>query len=134
MSSWNSTRHRLLSKRVFTISAKAKKQFARLLNNLHRDLKPVGTVEAEKIAYEYWRLGLAASYETSEFINARPFGRTPIERIVKYQSTVNRQLYQAINELERLQRLRKGDNVPAPVNVQILHDGLTFPDKELTGQ
>jgi hypothetical protein len=37
----------------------------------------------------------------------------PPDKIVRYQTTINRQLYQAINQLERLQRFRKGDKVPA---------------------
>jgi len=40
--------------------------------------------------------------------------RTAIERIFRYQATINRQLFQAMNQIERLQRPRKGENVPAP--------------------
>ena len=36
------------------------------------------------------------------------------------QTTINRQLFQAMSQLERLQRLRKGDHVPAPLNLQVL--------------
>ena len=62
MSSWNSTRHGLLSKILPPIYGKHKKQFARLLTSLQQDLEPVGTIEevlVEKIAQEYWRLGVA---------------------------------------------------------------------------
>ncbi len=38
-----------------------------------------------------------------------------IDRLNRYSTTVERQLFRAIHELERLQRLRKGDAVPAPV-------------------
>lgn len=33
-----------------------------------------------------------------------------------------------MNQLERLQRLRKGENVPAPLTVQLSQDGLTSSD------
>jgi len=38
------------------------------------------------------------------------FQRSAHSTIVRYQTTINRQLFQALNQLERLQRLRKGDN------------------------
>ena len=75
----------------------------------------------EKIAQEYWRLSMAASYEAQELAQETPFRRSSIDRILRYQTTFNRQFFQAINQLERQQRLRKGDNVPAPVSLQLSH-------------
>jgi hypothetical protein len=82
-------------------------------------LEPVGTEEVlvEKIAQEYWRLGVAAFREADQLMK---FAKTPIDRLLRYQTTINRQLFQAMNRLERLQRPRKGDIVPAPVNLQVL--------------
>ena len=133
ISSWNSTRHGLLSKRLPYLFGQGKKQFNRLLSNLQRDLEPVGTLEevlVEKIAQEYWRLGVAAWYEAEEFSKSSPFGGFTIGRILRYQTTINRQLFQAMSELERLQRLRKGDNVPAPLNVQVSHDAPIISEEE----
>jgi hypothetical protein len=110
-----------------------KKRFNRLLASLRQDLEPVGTLEevlVEKIAMEYWRLSIAAWYEAGEFAESKPFAHTPIDRIVRYQTTINRQLYQAINQLERLQRLRKGDHVPAPLSLQVSHDTPTISEEE----
>ena len=125
ISSWNSTRHGLLSQRPPRLYGRSKRHFTRLLGNLRQDLEPVGTLEevlVEKIAQEYWRLGVAASYETSELERERPFATITFHRIIRYQMMINRQLFQAMNQLERLQRLRKGDNVPAPLNLQVLGD------------
>jgi CRISPR/Cas system-associated endonuclease Cas1 len=36
-----------------------------------------------------------------------------LDRLLRYEGAIERQLYKAINQLERLQRLRAGDNVPA---------------------
>jgi hypothetical protein len=133
MSSWDSARHGLLSERLPLIYGKNKRHFARLLTSLRQDLEPVGTVEevlVERIAQEYWRLAVAAWHEGEELWGSSPFSHTSIDRIVRYQTTINRQLYQAINQLERLQRLRKGDHVPAPVNLQVLHDAPTISDEE----
>ena len=108
-----------------------------MLTSLQQDLEPVGTLEevlVEKIAMEYWRLGIATWYEAGEFAESKPFAHSPIDRIVRYQTMINRQLYQAINQLERLQRLRKGENVPAPLNLQVLHDAPTISDEENSDQ
>jgi hypothetical protein len=42
-----------------------------------------------------------------------------LDRILRYEATIHRQMVYAIGQLERLQRLRKGENVPAPVDVRI---------------
>jgi hypothetical protein len=74
-------------------------------------------VLVEKVAQEYWRLAVAAWHEAEALAREKAFQRSPISIIVRYQTTINRQLFQAMNQLERLQRLRKGDNVPAPLNL-----------------
>ncbi|MFH1716533.1 MAG: hypothetical protein ABIF19_04215 [Planctomycetota bacterium] len=42
-----------------------------------------------------------------------------LDRLLRYEGAIERQLYKALNQLERLQRLRAGDNVPPPVEVDI---------------
>jgi hypothetical protein len=94
----------------------------------------VGTLEevlVEKIAQEYWRLGVAVWYEAEDLSGqGSPFERTAIDRIFRYQTTINRQLFQTTNQLERLQRFRKGENVPAPSTLQVSHDTPKIPDQE----
>ena len=92
MSSWNSTRHGLVSKTLPRIYDVDKKRFNRLSKSLQQDLEPVGTL-VEKIAMEYWRLGVAAWYEARELEEKKPFYHTPIDRLVRYQTTINGQLY-----------------------------------------
>jgi len=46
-------------------------------------------------------------------------GRKVVDRILKYESSLERQFYRAMNQLERLQRMRKGEVVPPPVVVQV---------------
>ena len=76
----------------------------------------------EKIAHEYWRLGIAASHETAELGKEQSFMRVSIDKVLRYQTTINGQLFQAINQLERLQRLRRGEEVSSPVSVQVSGD------------
>lgn len=42
-----------------------------------------------------------------------------LDQVLRYETTNHRQLVYSINQLERLQRARKGEHVPAPVSVQI---------------
>jgi hypothetical protein len=42
-----------------------------------------------------------------------------LEKILRYETALERQLYRSMNELERLQRRRRGENVPAPLTVEL---------------
>jgi hypothetical protein len=42
-----------------------------------------------------------------------------LDRLLRYEGAIERQLYKAMNQLERLQRMRSGENVPAPVEVDV---------------
>jgi hypothetical protein len=53
----------------------------------------------------------------------RKLGNIPskheLDRLLRYEGAIERQLYKALNQLERIQRLRAGDNVPPPVEVDL---------------
>ncbi len=42
-----------------------------------------------------------------------------LDRLLRYEGAIERQFYKALNQLERIQRLRSGDAVPAPVEVDL---------------
>jgi hypothetical protein len=42
-----------------------------------------------------------------------------LDRLLRYEGTAERQFYKGMNQLERLQRLRSGDKVPAQVEVDV---------------
>ena len=46
-----------------------------------------------------------------------------LEKIVRYESALQRQLNRSMNQLERLQRRRLGENVPAPVVMDVSMKG-----------
>lgn len=48
--------------------------------------------------------------------------KNELDRLLRYEGAIERQLYKAMNQLERLQRMRAGDNVPAPVEVDVNSD------------
>jgi hypothetical protein len=76
----------------------------------------------------YWRLHVVYGYD-AEFARSRNGFIVVAERIGRYANTIHRQLLQALNELERLQRRRGGEAVPAPINIDVNLNGL---EEELT--
>jgi|SRR5271166_6434675 len=113
-------------------------EFEELLCALVRDLGPAGKLEeilVEKIAVCWWRQQRALRFEARKIYeesestyrerNWDEF-TLPLDgelnRILRYEASIQRQLAHAINQLERLQRARKGEHVPAPVSVQVSSD------------
>jgi len=41
-----------------------------------------------------------------------------VDKILRYETAIERQLYRAMSQLERLQRQRKGETIPPPINVE----------------
>ena len=80
-----------------------------------------------RTVYQAWQFGKPTSDHSDADASKSKSLSLPAEeelnRILRYDAASNRQLYQAINQLERLQRARKGEHVPAPVNVQVSNDG-----------
>jgi hypothetical protein len=53
---------------------------------------------------------------------ARSFSLPPAEatdKLLRYETHLDRQLYRAMDQLERLQRRRQGENVPPPLNINL---------------
>ncbi len=53
---------------------------------------------------------------------ARSFSLPPAEatdNLLRYETHLDRQLYRAMDQLERLQRQRRGENVPPPLNINL---------------
>jgi len=46
-------------------------------------------------------------------------GAAVLDKIMRYEITLERQLYRAMDQLERLQRRRDGEEVPPPLNVEL---------------
>jgi len=42
-----------------------------------------------------------------------------LNRLLRYETAIERQFYKALNQLERMQRLRAGDTVPPPLEVEV---------------
>jgi hypothetical protein len=42
-----------------------------------------------------------------------------LEKILRYEAALEKQLFRAMNQLERLQRRRQGENIPAPLTMDV---------------
>jgi hypothetical protein len=62
---------------------------------------------AEKIATESIRYSRLLDFEGYYVGEKRAFNWDGVDRILRFQGAINRQLFQAIHELERLQEKRK---------------------------
>ena len=54
---------------------------------------------------------------------ARSFSLPPVDaadKLLRYEAHLDRQLYRAMDQLERLQRQRRGENVPPPLNINLM--------------
>jgi hypothetical protein len=76
----------------------------------YKPLPMIGDWEKEKIVVDNEGYIPQVPSESIEH-TSQVFGR--------YETTLENRLYKAMHELERLQRLRKGDNVAAPVAVDV---------------
>lgn len=58
------------------------------------------------------------------FGEAFSFGEDSLAKLCRYETSIERSLYKALHELERLQAARKGKHVPVPVAIDVNVTGL----------
>jgi hypothetical protein len=42
-----------------------------------------------------------------------------LDKVLRYETRLERQMYRALAQLERLQRMRRGESVPAPLAIEL---------------
>jgi hypothetical protein len=103
-----------------------------LLNGLRDDFHPEGTFEeiwVERLATLLWRerrLIIAegqldirnnkVNFEEPTLGLTRPL---ELDVLIRYDTTLNRNIERTLNQLERHQRMRLGQPVPPPINLNI---------------
>jgi hypothetical protein len=130
----NAFKHGILSK-ILIIGGESEDDFNSLLESLLDDLQPEGCIEemlVGEIATSCWRLRRALVAEKGEIKRQRGIAinsmflpdeglddnqrdalslpnKEATDKILRYETTISRQLYRAMDQLERLQRRHKGD-------------------------
>jgi hypothetical protein len=87
----------------------------------HRDLV-LGYLEKELRCF-VWRLLTLDEREEKEEEARQAASVLPpadtLDKILRYETTLDRQFYRAMNQLERLQRIRSGEPVPPPLTMEV---------------
>ncbi len=83
-----------------------------------------GIAECEKRLEELARRRSNAELKATRLIQAKSLPDSfNMDRILRYETAIERQMYRALNQLERLQRQRAGDIVPPPISVEVHAEG-----------
>jgi len=121
----NALKHGIFS-RVVLLKEEPQAEFDALLRGLRNDLKPEGTLEellVDKLVALLWRhrrlmnvivegerpkTGIEVLVSTG----LNQISPTPLGLAVRYESTLERAFERALNQLERVQRIRMGQALP----------------------
>jgi len=133
---WNAIKHGLLSREVL-LAEEDRAAFRAFAAGLWEYLQPVGALEcflADRIVAATWRLRRVHVMET-DFIE-RCLGFSELQslgtvfaqdsgeegaflKLSRYETAIERGLFRALHELERLQARRLGADVPPPTTVDV---------------
>lgn len=138
----NAVKHGLLTRNVLA-PGERRGDFARFRKAMMDALTPVGELEdllADRVVSSAWRLRRLLRVETAHlwteqidymgeigdegdaFVSFAVNGET-IGKFSRYEAAIDRALFRALHELQRLQAVRLGERVPAPVAVDVTVSG-----------
>lgn len=136
----NALKHGLLSKEV-CLESESRESLEELFQGMSLALKPEGQLEAvlaDRIVTGMWRLRrvliveknmlelrgdelmITLSEENVQRKKVRDMLQDQLfERLMRYETTIERGIYRALHELQRLQAMRKGQSVNLPVALDV---------------
>ncbi|MFC1972100.1 hypothetical protein ACFLVE_01675 [Chloroflexota bacterium] len=124
----NAVTHGILTKEALLPNENAS-ELKKLQENLMAEKEPFGEVETllvDRIVSCIWRLRRVIHVETGHLEgNWSKIAATSDSEVARWQSmnryetALERQLYKALHELERIQGIRQGRNVPAPIAIDL---------------
>jgi len=125
-SSQNARKHGIFSS-VLQLTAESRGEYNYLLDGLFKYFEPKGTLEeilVEKLAVLTWRYRRLIATETAEMKTGEPLefahrDSDTLSRFPRYETSIDRAFDRTLTQLERYQRMRKGQNIPPPISVDI---------------
>lgn len=126
VSKYNALKHGILSKQIL-FEGEDEDELLALEKSLRAELSPATEIElllVDKIASNIWRLKRALSFEKDDVIFTSSFDGTvglksDADRFFRYETMLERGVYKALHELERMQAKRNGEKVPPPIALDI---------------
>ncbi len=126
VSKYNALKHGILSKQIL-FEGEDENELLELEKKLRSELSPASELEllmVDKIASNIWRLKRALSFEKDDVIFTSDFDGTvglksDADRFFRYEAMLERGIYKALHELERMQAKRNGEKVPPPIALDI---------------
>lgn len=145
ISKYNALKHGLLSKEVL-LEKEDEQNLVELGKRLRNELKPVGELEmllADRIVANFWRLRRALEVEKNAMEwrkNYKEIGfgldeepesqkkkksiramivNEDMEKLLRYETAIERSIYKALHELQRIQAARAGEKPPAPLAIDV---------------
>lgn len=126
ISKYNALKHGLLAKEIL-MKDENENELLNLEKKLRNELGPATEIElilVDRIASNIWRLKRALSMEKSELfsefsLNGKLSLQYDGERLLRYEVMLERAIYKAMHELERIQAKRFGATTPIPIAVDI---------------
>ncbi len=126
VSKYNALKHGILSKQIL-FEGEDENELLALEKRLRAELSPSTEIElllVDKIASNIWRLKRALSFEKDDVIFTSDYDGTvglksDADRFFRYETMLERGIYKALHELERMQAKRNGEKVPPPIALDI---------------
>ena len=121
VSRYNTMRHGLLSGQVL-LEKEDESLLLELEKRLRSELKPANEMElllVDRIAGNVWRLKRALGMEKHGVITSSGGLMYDSDRFFRYEIMLERSIYKALHELQRIQATRSGEKVPAPLAVDV---------------
>ncbi len=137
VSKWNAMKHGLLSKEIL-LPEENENELIELGKRFRLELAPEGEIElllVERIIGNSWRLKRAMQIERemmegdmSGVFKSNTLGRAlsidfanndTYSKFVRYETSIERGIYKALHELQRIQAARRGEPTPLPVAVDV---------------
>jgi hypothetical protein len=127
IASRNALKHGIFSNAI-QLTSESHEQYDSLLTGLWEHFKPMGMLEevlVEKLAILTWRYRRLISTETEELQEiGNPFeesnsGSAILDRFPRYEATIERSFDRTLTQLERIQRMRRGEPVAPPIKLDI---------------
>lgn len=124
ISKMNALKHGLLSKAVL-INGEDEDELLLLTKRIRSEIKPETEIErlfTDRVVSNIWRLKRTLGMENGEVISILGGLTCDSDKFFRYETMLEKSIYRALHELERVQAKRNGKEVPLPTMVDISLD------------